>query len=254
MNDNWETKITKIEPNKILIRGYKLDELMGKVKFTDMVYLLIKGELPSSIESKMLEAILISSVDHGVTPPSCLATRNAASTGAPINCALASGILAINKYHGGAIEGCMNDLIHIKEESQKEKLPLIEVTRKFCKEKIDMRLKISGFGHRIHTDDPRTKKLFQLSKELGIAKEFVEIIGILKQSIEETSSKSLPINVDGALAAILLDMGFSPSIANGFFILSRIPGLLAHYLEELGEKPMRKIDVEKHLYTGHDER
>ena len=108
--ESWNTAITKIEPNKIVVRGYRVDELMGKVSYPQMIYLLIKGEMPSEKVGQMIEAILVSSVDHGVTPPSCQAAVTVASTGATLNAAIASGILAINEFHGGAIEQCMRTL------------------------------------------------------------------------------------------------------------------------------------------------
>jgi citrate synthase len=102
--DSWKTTITKIEPNKIVIRGYQVDQLMGKLSYPQIIFLLIKGELPNKSVGKMLDAILVSSVDHGVTPPSCQAAITAASTGASLNAALSAGILSINEFHGGAIE------------------------------------------------------------------------------------------------------------------------------------------------------
>lgn len=103
---HWKTSITRVEPNKLLVRGYPLEELMGKAGFGQMVYLLFKGELPSQNAGKMIEALLTSSVDHGATPPSVLSALTVASTGAPLNAAVAAGILAISKFHGGAIEDC----------------------------------------------------------------------------------------------------------------------------------------------------
>ena len=108
MGDNqWKSGITKVEPNKILLRGYRIDELMGKLSYAEIIYLTMKGELPGEAEGRMIDAILVSSVDHGVTPPSTLAAITTASTGTPINASIAAGVLAISRYHGGAIEDCM---------------------------------------------------------------------------------------------------------------------------------------------------
>ena len=101
---HWKTAISKIQPNQIRVRGYQLDQLMGRVSFAQMVYLLFKGELPSENTGKLVEAILVSSVDHGATPPSALSAITVASTGSPLNAAVAAGILAVSSYHGGAIE------------------------------------------------------------------------------------------------------------------------------------------------------
>src|SRR6188508_2522726 len=108
--DRWQSSLTEIEPNKILIRGYPLDEMMGRLGFAEAVYLLLMGELPTPAIGRMLNAVLVSSVDHGVTPPSTLAARNVATSGAPLKDCVAAGILAFGRHHGGDIESCMKFL------------------------------------------------------------------------------------------------------------------------------------------------
>ena len=93
-SDRWQTSLTSIAPNSILIRGYAVDEMMGRLSFAEAVYLLLMGELPSAAIGRMLNAILVSSLDHGVTPPSTLAARNVATSGAPLKDCVAAGILA----------------------------------------------------------------------------------------------------------------------------------------------------------------
>ena len=100
----WKTAISDIHPNKILIRGYPVDELIGQITFPQAIYLVLKGEMPSPEVGRLVDAIFVSSVDHGPTPPSVLAARTVASTGAELNAAIAAGVLAISRYHGGAIE------------------------------------------------------------------------------------------------------------------------------------------------------
>ena len=99
----WKTAITKIGPNEVAVRGYRIDELMGRISFGEMVYLVLKGEIPTPEVGKLMDAILVSSVDHGATPPSALAARNVASGGAPMTTAIAGVIMTINRKHGGAI-------------------------------------------------------------------------------------------------------------------------------------------------------
>ena len=93
-SERWQSALTEIEPNKILIRGYPLDEMMGRLGFAEAVYLLLMGELPTPAIGRMLNAVLVSSIDHGVTPPSTLAARNVATSGAPLKDCVAAGILA----------------------------------------------------------------------------------------------------------------------------------------------------------------
>jgi citrate synthase len=115
--------------------------------------------------------------------------------------------------------------------------------------------RLPGFGHRIHTRDPRTIKMFQIASDLGIAGEYVEMAEAIEGSIEKSSGKRLPINVDGAIAALLCEMEFPPELANAFFIMARIPGLVAHvYEEQTRMKPMRHINPKDHEYDGIPER
>jgi citrate synthase len=251
----WKTGITKVEPNKLLLRGYRIDELMGRITFAQGVFLAIKGELPNEREAKMIDAMLVSSIDHGVTPPSCLAALTIASTGAPLNAALAGGVLSISRHHGGAIEDSMKmiqEVVRRKREMNKAPQEMADLLLKEYKER-DQRL--PGFGHRIHTKDPRTIRLFEIATELEIAGEYVEMAKAIEDAIERTSKKRLPINVDGAIAILLCEMEFPSELANAFFIMARIPGLVAHVYEELTRmKPMRHIDPKEHEYDGVPER
>src|SRR3954466_6892724 len=109
-NERWQSSLTEIEPNKILVRGYPLDEMMGRLGFAEAGDLLLLGGLPRPAIRRMLNAVLVSSVDHGVTPPSTLAARNVATSGAPLKDCVAAGILAFGPHHGGDIESCMRFL------------------------------------------------------------------------------------------------------------------------------------------------
>src|SRR2546428_5962641 len=109
-SERWQSSLTEISPNKILIRGYPVNEMMGRLGFAEAVYLLLMGELPTPAIGRMLNAVLVSSLDHGVTPPSTLAARNVATSGAPLKDSVAAGILAFGPHHGGDIESCMRFL------------------------------------------------------------------------------------------------------------------------------------------------
>src|SRR3954452_7207778 len=110
VEDKWLTALTLIEPNKILLRGYALDEIMGRLTFGETIYLLMMGEIPSPGVGRLMEAMLVSFIDHGATPPSTLAARNTATTGAPLRACVAAGVLGFGRHHGGDIESCMQFL------------------------------------------------------------------------------------------------------------------------------------------------
>ncbi len=249
----WTTAVTRIEPNKVAVRGHDIATLMGKVSFGAAVYLILTGKLPDERVGKLLDAVLVSSIDHGATPPSCLAARTVASTGASLSQSVAAGISSINKHHGGAIEDCARYLggliARVKSEGKGlDELAAAEVAR--IKSSGD---RISGFGHRIHTKDPRTGKLFELAAQAGLGEGPGTHIGAAR-AIERAFAaigKPLPINVDGAIGAILADLGMDPRVFNGIFMIARTPGLVAHVTEEqTREKPMRRIDPVNHAYDG----
>jgi citrate synthase len=255
MSDStWKTGITQIKPNEVRLRGYPIDELMGTITFAQAIFLALKGELPDEKVAKLLDAMLVSSIDHGATPPSALAARTVASTGAELNAAVASGVLSINRFHGGAIFDCMGVISEAIKRAHESKQSYQDVAVEIVTEYKAAKKRIAGFGHRIHTDDPRTAKLFSLAKDLGVAGQGVEMVLALQNAFEKTG-KSLPINVDGAIAALLIDLEMPRELANAFFIMARVPGLVAHvYEEQTTQRPMRRIHPTDHDYDGPEER
>ncbi len=253
--EKWPTAITKIEPNRIYLRGYKLDELMGKISYSQAVFLALRGEMPSEKVGRLIEAILVASIDHGVTPPSALAALNVATTGASLTAALAAGILSISEFHGGAIEQGMRLIGDGLKRSKEKNASIQDTALEIIKVYRESKKRLHGFGHRIHTDDPRTKKLFALAEELGLSGEGVKMAKALEGAFGKHTGKRLPVNVDGAIAALLVDLGFEPEIGNAFFIIARVPGLIAHIREEKTRfAPMRVIEPRQFEYDGPPER
>ena len=249
-NLHWKTAITKVTPNEIRLRGYRIDELMGTITFSQAIYLALTGKLPSPEVGQVLDAIFVASIDHGATPPSVLAARTSASTGAPFNAAIAVGLLSINKHHGGAVEDCMRMIQMALDLAQSENLSPAEAADRLVAGYRAEKKRLPGFGHRIHTDDPRTKQLLAQAKKNNVAGEAVTMIQALGDAIAG-GGRRLPVNVDGAMAAVLLDMGIPPELGNPFFMIARVPGLVAHIHEEMTrERPMRRIHPSDHEYDG----
>jgi citrate synthase len=253
--ESWKSAITKIEPNKVAVRGYPIDQLMGRVSFGEMVYLVLKGELPTPEIGRLMDAIMVSSVDHGATPPSALAARTIASGGAPLTTAIAGGIMTINRHHGGAIEGCMtvlNELVTYQEEQGSDALT---AAREKMAEFRAKKIRVPGYGHRVHTDDPRTRRLLALADEAHVSGAYIRMADALGQAMKESLGRELPLNVDGGIAAVLCELGFPPELGNGFFAISRTVGLTAQVYEEISrERPMRKISPTAQEYDGPPER
>ncbi|HDS29478.1 MAG TPA: citryl-CoA lyase [Firmicutes bacterium] len=251
---HWDTKVTDVAPNKVMVRGYRIDELMGKVSFAQAIWLILMGELPDENKTKLIEAIFVSSIDHGASPPSCLAARTVASTGANLSASVAAGIMSINRHHGGAIEGCFLALDSALKKANESGMSFDEAAEAVIAEHKEKKKFVPGFGHRLHTADPRTARLFKACEDYGFVGDYLKMARSFEKAFEK-GGKSLPLNVDGALGAVLGDLGVPPMMMNGFFMVARVPGLLAHVYEEMtAMKPMRKIDPSDFGYTGPEER
>jgi citrate synthase len=246
----WTTAITHVAPNEVRVRGYDIADLMGRVSFGAVVYLLLRGELPDERTGRLMDAILVSSVDHGATPPSVLAARTVASTGAALSAAVAAGVLSINRHHGGAIEDCAIALGRVADAADRRGGDAGAAAAELLGEMKRQGQRMAGFGHRIHTEDPRTARLFALAEAAGAAGRHVAAARAVERAFAK-SGKPLPINVDGAMGAILADLGFPPAVMNGLFMVARCAGLVAHVHEEQTRmKPMRRIDPVDHAYDG----
>ena len=249
---SWSTAITQIKPNEVRVRGYDIAELMGNVSFGAAVYLILRGELPSESIGRLMDAILVSSIDHGATPPSALAARTVASTGASLSASVAAGIMAINRHHGGAIEDCARQLGHIAHRVKENggDANLDQMAEIVLEEFKQQGRRMSGVGHRIHMNDPRTKRLFELAEQAAAFGPHCQA-ALAVERVFKSSGKPRPITVDGAIGAIRADLGFPYEVMNGLFMIARTPGLIAHVAEEQSRcKPMRKIDPESHSYDG----
>ncbi len=246
----WETALTSVEPNQVRVRGYDIAELMGRIGFGSAVYLVLRGELPGERVGRLMEAILVSSIDHGATPPSVVAARTVTSSGADLSAAVAAGILAINRYHGAAIEECARQLAEIIRHRAGSGLELPQAAEAVLGRLKTEGRRMAGFGHRIHTRDPRVERLLELAGEAGVSGPHMEAARAVEAAFA-AAGKKLPMNVDGAIAAVRADLGFEPATMNGLFMISRSAGLVAHAVEErMRERPMRRIDPANVAYDG----
>ncbi len=243
MVKKWKTKISDSNGGGAVVRGKKLEELVGKISFTEMIYLVLKGKLPAQNERNVLDAIFVSAAEHGIAVPSATTARIAASGSGNFVQSVAAGILALGKYHGGAIEGCARVL---QENVGKESADEIVADAKTRGERL------AGFGHKIYTEDPRTKKLFEIAKSENIFGKHCEFALRIESALEKSLGRKLCLNIDGAIAALISDLGFDWRLANAFFIIPRTVGISAHVFEELTEeKPYSKrLDDGEWEYLG----
>ncbi len=242
-----KTAISWVQSGRILLRGYALDGLAGNISWAAAAYLTLVGELPDRPTARLFEAILVSVIDHGPTPPSTLAACTVASTGASLGSSVAAGILAVGKSHGGAIEDCMTVLERCVGLNQDPEAAGARVAAEYRARA----LRVPGFGHRQHAADPRSQRLFELASEVGLSGRYVAQAQAMERLLSQAASKPVPLNADGAIAAVLCEIAFPKSAANGIFMLARVPGLIAHSLEEQARnRPLRAIDSDAYEYDG----
>lgn len=236
----WRTAITTSDEKSILIRGYNVASLMAQATFTDAIFLLHQSRLPTNEERRLFDAMLIGVSDHGPAAPSAAAARMVASGNRQsLEAAIAAGVLAIGDAHGGAGHACMQMIAETLEQARRESIPVEAAARRLTASAKSEHKRLPGIGHRVHTADPRTGILFDMAKEFGLAGEGVAFMQALEAAVGE-QMHPLPINIDGALAAVLFDLGFAPPIAKLLFIIGRVAGLTAQVMEEYTrEKPMR---------------
>ncbi len=239
----FNTKTTNIQSDGTeIVRGEKLTELIAHNTFSETIFLMLTGEKATEEQRHMMDAIFSSIIDHGPGTTSALTARVSASAGNSMHTALAAGVLGFGSRHGIALEAAMHFLYtHVGTEDIREVLVDMKEQKEY----------VPGLGHKLFTEDLRVSALFKKAQELDIFSGHCEFLVELHGVANELSSKTLPINVDGAIAAILCDMGVDATLGEGIFVIGRMPGLVAQVHEELqsgeGLRRMNPADVQ---YSG----
>lgn len=255
MDSVVETGISQAFVDRIEVRGHNLIDLAQSRSFGEMVYLLLQGRLPPGREGELLEVMLVIMAEHSINAPSTHTARTVANCGSPLQSAVAAGISAIGNHHGGAGEQCA-ELLQAAVRAARAPAPAQPfdaalVAAALVAEAAAAGKRLPGFGHRLHDPDPRAVFLLARARELGLYGPHAALAEAMVTALHAHSGKSLPLNVDGALAALASDMGFAPLMARGIFILARTAGLLAHVQEEYATgKPMRFVPRMQVRYTG----
>jgi citrate synthase len=237
VRDWWRTSIIDMTPGVIRLRGYAIQDLIGNVTYPEMVWLMLRGELPMRAQARLLEAALIASVDHGPQSPAIAIARMAISAGNEINHAMGSAVNVLGDTHGGAGQQCMDLMGDIaKRETPAEPL---QSTVKTALEsfRASGRKFVPGFGHRFHSIDPRVRPLLDLvdcaAADGVVGGRYVVIGRAIEAQLSSDYGRSIPMNIDGATAVIFCELGFSPTLGRGLFVLSRSVGILAHAWEQM---------------------
>lgn len=257
----WSTEIIDMKPGVIRFRGFPIEQLIGAASFPQMIWLMLRGEMPSAEHGALLEAALVSAVDHGPQAPSIAISRMAVTCGLPLNGAMASAINVLDDVHGGAGEQCMELYADIDRRIQ-EGAGLDQAVAAGLDAFVAARGKIvSGFGHRFHPIDPRSPRLLALVDEARakgtVTGRFADIGRGVEAEMERRKGRRIPMNIDGATAVIYSELGFSAPLGRGLFILSRSVGILAHAWEQSQQGGRIKGPMPPGIpynYTGHPAR
>lgn len=261
VQDWWQTGIIDMEPGKIHYGGYAIEDLIGNVSFPAMIWLMTRGDLPTPAQAKLIEAALVSAVDHGPQAPSIAIARMAATCGVGLNNAMASAVNVLGDVHGGAGEQAVT-LYHDIANRMKDGASLTDAVAVGLDHQIAEHGKhIPGFGHRFHPIDPRAPRLLALVAEAAEANQISGQFGVIASAIEDTlqarKGKRIPMNIDGATAVIYAELGFAPELARGLFCLSRSVGILAHAWEQTQQGGRNKGPIPRRMiwnYTGPERR
>lgn len=226
------TSLGKAEADRVLVRGLDLtDELLGEVTYTDMVALLLLGRRPQAAERRMLDALLVSLIEHGLVKPVVAARFVYSNAPESLQAAVAASLLGAGSRHLGSSEWCARMLQDAMAEASDD---LAAVARRIVDDHRTAGQRIPGIGHRTHAaGDPRAVRLFAIARETDTYGSHCRLLELISTEAGERSGRTLPVNVTGAIAAIASDMGFRWEITRGFALMARTLGALAHIQEEM---------------------
>jgi citrate synthase len=234
----WETAISDVAPGRIVLRGHRVEDLIGPMSYGGIVGLLVGNRELSAAQARLLEAALVAGVDHGVRAPSIAAARMAATCGIPLNCAVATGLNMLGDDHGGAGEQCMELIFEVTGPDPDDISALESRAQAAVARRLASGANLPGFGHQLHKSvDPRRAPLMRLVDEVVAAGEIpghsARAGMALESALSAAKGRHLTMNIDGVTAVIYCELGFPALAAKGLFCLSRGVGLVAHALEEM---------------------
>ena len=241
-----KTHIATSTPTSITVRGLDLvNSLIGHHTFTEMVYFLIKHKMPGLTETRVLDACLVTLMEHGWTPPAVIARAMINSVPSQVQVAIAAGLLSIGDVNVGTMENCAI-LLHAALASGED-------LDSWCRDTADRyraeRKPVPGFGHSFHKpDDPRTPRLFQIARDAGVNGRYISLLEKLSTAVDRANGRHITINATGAIGALLLEIDLPPEILRGIAVISRAGGLCGHIVEERETRTLRRIGriIEEH--------
>ena len=255
--DWWRTSIIEMEPGVIRYSGYPIEELIGNVSFARMIWLMTRGELPTEPQGRLLDAALMSAVDHGPQAPSIAIARMAATCGVGLNNAMASAVNVLGDVHGGAGEQAVELYTAVAARLDAGESMDAAVTAGLDAAIAEHGKFVSGFGHRFHPVDPRAPRLLELVDDAARAGVVGGRFATIARAIEielarRKGGRRIPMNIDGATAVIYAELGFPAPLARGLFCLSRSVGILSHAWEQTQQGGRNKGPIPREYLWTYD--
>lgn len=229
----FRTSISDITPDKIIVRGYLLPDLIGNVPFGDASFLVLTGRLPNKSESRIFNAILVALIEHGITTQAFAARWIIRTAPEAVQGAIASAILGVGDQFGGAAEKVGEMLSSASSLFTERGMTVDQVAEHVIQDYAQRKKNIPGIGHNVHKHkDPRAAKLMVVAEEEGLPGNNLKLLQAILGKLNEAKGRDLEINVMGAIGAIVLDIGLDWRLAKGLMVTSKVPGILAHINEE----------------------
>ena len=248
----WNTEICDVGFHKINVRGYPLEELIRNLTFAEVVYLTIRGELPTKKQTRVMNAVLCGIIDHGFLAPTSVAARVVTSASPEsIIPGVAGGLLTVGSMTVSPQDTAELILYAFKIMKDND-LSMNNTAEKIVEELKSQKKRVPGLGHPLHpTGDPRAIALKEVAQKNGVWGEKSDLFETIQRIFVEKVGKNLPINIDGMMGCILTELGFQPKEMAGIAAMSFMPGIIAHTVEE---SKKNKLRVVMGNYNGKEQR
>ena len=256
---HWQTAICKVVSNgdteEIVIRGHRMSELIGKVSFAEMMFLMLQGKMPTEQQARTFDALLVASIEHGIAPPTMIA-RCFASDGTSIQSAIGAGVTAFGDRMGGLGEQMAQLLVerlppHLDNDGPSDEI-LAHEARSIVEHARQTRTRVPGYGIPLHSMDPRAPKVLEVAKQEGVYGSYCRFGKAIEEAIAHArGGRAIPMNLDGVSAVVALDLGFDWKATRMFLITPRTVSFGAHFLEEREQdSTWRHLPAEQIAYVG----
>lgn len=254
----WETSIAQVvsseDEEEVIVRGHRLSDLIGKLSFSEMTFLMLQGTLPTPAQTRVLDALMVASMEHGIAPPS-MVSRCFASYGTTIQAAIGGGILAFGDRMGGLGEQLARILSARLEAREGGAAAwndddLASEAAAVVAEAKNSGSRVPGYGIPLHGADPRAPAILAVARDEGVYGPYCRFATAIERALSEArGGRTVPMNVDGVSAAVALDLGFDWRATRMFLLTPRSVSMGAHFLEEQSQDTTwRHIPADQILY------